>query len=392
MTKRVLVMSASVGAGHLRAAQAVEEALRALDSHATVRNVDVLGLTNGAFRRVYGEAYLDLVNRAPHVLGYVYDWLDRPPSRSHRTDRLRALVEKVNLRRLLRFLQEEPWDVIVNTHFLPAELVAELRRDGKLATPQVMVTTDFETHRLWVQQPCDHYFTATEESAVNLQHWGVPPGDTTVTGIPIHPIFSRPKARADCLARQKLRGDRPILLQLAGGFGVGPVEGIHRALLEIDVPVEIVVVAGRNDEVRRRLDAQRRPDRHLVHVLGFTDQIDELMAVADLVVSKPGGLTTSEVLARGAAMAIVNPIPGQEARNSDFLLENGAAIKINNTATLAFKVGALLRDPARLARLKENARKLGRPDAALDVARRVLAWPEVKPGGRSRARREEPRP
>ena len=109
-------------------------------------------------------------------------------------------------------------------------------------------------------------------------------------------------------------------------------------------------------------------------MLGFTDQMDELMAAADLVVSKPGGLTTSEALARGAAMAIVNPIPGQESRNSDFLLENGAAIKINNIATLPHKLTQLLDDPARLARMKAAARRLGRPRAAFDVARRALEW------------------
>ena len=104
-------------------------------------------------------------------------------------------------------------------------------------------------------------------------------------------------------------------------------------------------------------------------------EMDELMAVADLVVSKPGGLTSSEALARGAAMAIVNPIPGQESRNSDYLLENGAAIKINNVATLPHKLTRLLEDPERLARLKENARRLGRPQAAFDVARAALDWP-----------------
>ena len=117
------------------------------------------------------------------------------------------------------------------------------------------------------------------------------------------------------------------------------------------------------------------PERHRRLVVGFTDQIDELMAVADVVLSKPGGLTTSEILARGAAMAIVNPIPGQESRNSDFLLENGAAIKINNIGTLGFKLTQLLADPVRLQRLKENARRLGRPNAALDIARAALDWP-----------------
>jgi processive 1,2-diacylglycerol beta-glucosyltransferase len=375
MAKRILVLSASVGAGHLRAAQAVDLALRQLDAKAVVKNVDVLELTNAAFRKLYGQAYLDLVNKAPHVLGYFYDLLDRPRSPRRVRDRMRLAVEKLNLRPFLRFLQAEPWDVIVNTHFLPAEIIASLRRKEELNTPQLTVTTDFETHRLWVNQPCDHYFTATDEGAAYLVHWGVPAGDVTVSGIPIHPVFSQPKDRPDCRKRHGLKGDRPVVLQLAGGFGVGPIEQIFRGVLAIDLPLEIVVVAGRNEAAKKQLEKVAVPDPHRAKVLGFTDQIDELMAVADIVLSKPGGLTTSEVLARGAAMAIVNPIPGQESRNSDFLLENGAAIKINNIATLPHKLGQLLRDPGRLATLKANARRLGKPQAAFDIARAALSWP-----------------
>jgi processive 1,2-diacylglycerol beta-glucosyltransferase len=133
-------------------------------------------------------------------------------------------------------------------------------------------------------------------------------------------------------------------------------------------------VSGRNEELQRRLEQIEVPPRHQVKILGFTTQMDELMAAADVVLSKPGGLTTSEVLARGAALMIANPIPGQEARNSDFLLENGAAIKVNNIATLPYKLAKLLDDPARLAGMKANARRLGRPQAAFDVARFALAW------------------
>src|SRR4051794_7681800 len=188
---RILVLSASVGAGHLRAAQAVELALREVVPQATVRNVDVLELTNSAFRRVYGKAYLDLVNKAPHVLGYFYDLMDQP-SRSgrNRSDRFRLLVEKLNLQKFTRFLQNEHWDLIINTHFLPAEIIASLRKAGKIDVPQVTITTDFETHRLWVNQPCERYFTATDEGALYLHSWGVPSGITQTTGIPVHPIFS----------------------------------------------------------------------------------------------------------------------------------------------------------------------------------------------------------
>ncbi len=377
MSKRVLVLSASVGAGHLRAAQAVELALRQLDPEAVVKNVDVLELTNAAFRRVYAKAYLDLVNKAPHVLGYFYERMDRPPSGRGASDRLRLIAEKLNLRPFLRFLKSEPWDVIVNTHFLPAELIASLQKQDQLKTPHLTVTTDFETHRLWVNQPCDHYFSATSEGAAYLRHWGVPAGDITVTGIPIHPVFSQPKDRAECLKRQGLVGDRPVIVQISGGFGVGPIEEIFRGILAIDVPLEVVVVTGRNETAKQQLELIEVPERHRTKILGFTDQIDELMAVADLVVSKPGGLTTSEILARGAAMAVVNPIPGQESRNSDFLLENGAAVKINNLATLAHKLTPLLKDPSRLARLKENSRRIGKPQAAFDIARRALAWPAL---------------
>src|SRR5262245_39621967 len=185
MSPRLLVLSASVGAGHMRAAQAVELALRQVAPQATVLNQDVLELTNAAFRQVYGRAYLDLVNRAPHVLGFFYDMLDRPRSSPRsKSDRLRLLMEKLNLKPFIRFLMKEPWDLVINTHFLPAEIIAALRKQEKLAVPQVTVTTDFETHRLWVNQPCEHYFTATEEGALYLQAWGVPVGHATATGIP----------------------------------------------------------------------------------------------------------------------------------------------------------------------------------------------------------------
>jgi processive 1,2-diacylglycerol beta-glucosyltransferase len=374
MPHRILVLSASVGAGHMRAAQAVELALRQQAPDALVQNVDILTLTNGAFRRVYGTAYLDLVNKAPHVLGYIYDLMDQPRGPRSKRDRLRLLVEKLNLRKFLDLLEAEPWDVVVNTHFLPAEIIASLKREGKFDAPQITATTDFETHRLWVNEPCECYTTATAEGAAYLHTWGVNVHCTRVTGIPIHPVFSVQKDSLEVKRRQGLSDDRPVLLQLAGGFGVGPIEKLYRGLLALPTPMHVVAVAGKNQAVRDQLAQVPVPPQHKATVLGFTDQIDELMCAADVVLTKPGGLTSSEVLARGAAMAIVNPIPGQESRNSDYLLEHGAAIKINNIATLATKLAPLLAEPSKLKTLKENAKKLGKPRAAFDVADLALEY------------------
>jgi processive 1,2-diacylglycerol beta-glucosyltransferase len=377
MPKRILVLSAAVGAGHLRAAQAVELALREVDPTAEVRNLDVLALASAAFRRIYAEAYLDLVNLSPHVLGFLYDMLDRPVDAASKRDRLRKAWETLNLAKLSGVLQERPWDVIVNTHFLPAQIIAGLRRRRTIATPQITATTDFDTHRLWVNEPCDHYTTATEEGAVYLASFGIDRTKITATGIPIHPAFSRRKDRGACLRRHGLSGDRPIVLQLSGGFGVGPIAKLYRGILQIERPLDVIVVAGKNEKLRQQLEGIDVPRQHGSTVIGFTTDIDELMCVADVVVSKPGGLTTSEVMARGAAMAIVNPIPGQESRNSDYLLESGAAIKINNLATLPMKLGNLLSDTGKLEALKTNARRIARPQAAFEVARMALQWPAL---------------
>jgi processive 1,2-diacylglycerol beta-glucosyltransferase len=374
---RFLILSASAGAGHMRAAQAVELALRESAPGAEVRNVDVLTLANAAFRRIYGKGYLDLVDRAPHILGYMYDALDKPPTTRARSasDRVRGIVDRLHMKKLMKLLADEPWDLAICTHFLPAEIIAVLRKRGKISLPQFTVTTDFDTHRLWVNLPCERFFTATEEGAAYLAHLGVPAADLRVTGIPVHPAFSRPVDRAEMLRRHGLATDRPVVLQLAGGFGVGPVEEIFRGIASIDVPLQIIAVAGRNETAKKRLEsAAASPGPHRVKIFGFTDKMDELMAAADIVVSKPGGLTTSETLARGAAMVIVNPIPGQESRNSDYLLENCAAIKVNNVPTLGLKLGALIKDPSRLAAMRKNAKRLGHPRSAFDIADQALAF------------------
>jgi len=282
-------------------------------------------------------------------------------------------VQKLNLRSFVSYLTDEHWDLVINCHFLPAELIAMLRQRGELTLPQVTVCTDFDTHRLWINQPCDHYFCATDEGSLHLQHFGVPAADISVTGIPIDPVFATPADRATCLRAQGLVGDRPVLLQLCGGFGVGPVEAVYRGLLDVEVPSEIAVVCGRNEALKTALEKLPQPQRHRVKIIGLTRQIDQLMGCADLIISKPGGLTTSEILARGAPMVIVNPIPGQESRNSDYLLENGAAVKVNHACVLSAKVTQLLKEPERLASLRAAARRLGHPQAAFDVARRSLA-------------------
>lgn len=371
MSPRILILSASVGSGHNRAAQAIQLAVQRIRPDAVVEYVDVLEDTNRAFRRVYGRGYFGLVDRAPHVVGYLYDRLDQPV-KSPRMERVRLSLSMLNLQKLVDRLTLKPWDLVICTHFLPAEITARLRLADRINFPQAVVTTDFDTHRLWVNPPCAKYFTATEEGAIHLAAWGVPSADVAITGIPIHPSFAEFKSPAECRRIHGIGSARPVILQLAGGAGFGPVEKVHRALLDTATPLEIVTVAGRNEKLREDLHRIACPSRHVRHILGFTDQIDELMAAADVVISKPGGLTASETLARGAAMVIIDPIPGQETRNSDYLMENGAAIKVNNLASLSQKLSVVLTERGRLEGLRGNARRIAKPHAAFEVASQCL--------------------
>ncbi len=373
-SSRILVLSASVGAGHVRAAEAVALAFRKLCPRCTVEAVDVLGLASKTFRRLYGKGYLDFANRAPHLLGFVYDVLDRPTKEKQPPGSpLRIALEKLNLKPFLRLLTAQPWDLVINTHFLPSEIIAALRRSGRIGIPQMTVVTDFMVHRLWVQEPCEHYFLATDESAAYAAALGIPATRIAVTGIPIHPVFGQPLSGEEARRELRLSEGRPLVLVLSGGFGVGPIETIVQAVQAVARPLDLAVVCGRNPTLERRLAALPPRAPHRLQILGYTSILDRWLAAADLVISKPGGLTASEILARGAAFAIVNPIPGQESRNADYLLENGAAVKIGPFATLPWKIETLLSDPLRLRRLRRQARRLARPQAAFDIARRALA-------------------
>ena len=374
-SRRILLLSTSVGSGHVRAAQAIELALRALDPNVHVDHRDTLTLARG-LSSFYRKSYTLLAARAPHLLGSLYVRYDRRTARIDGAERLKLALECACLRPLRTLINAQPWDAVVSTHILSGGVVAAWRKRGEVRARSFTVTTDFQTHRFWVNDPTDHYFTGTDAGAYRLRAHGVPADDITVTGIPIDPVFRTTPDRQVLRKRHGLRADRPVILQLGGGIGFGPLARLYRGLLSLERPVEIVVVAGSNDRLRRELAEIPVPARHGAHLLGFTDKMHELMGAADLFVGKPGGLSVAEALACGLALIITEPIPGQEAGNCDYLLESGVAIKIDDAAVLPGKLAALLDDPERLSRLQRNARRLARPDAASDVANKILALTE----------------
>src|SRR5690349_21012550 len=372
MLKRVLLLSVSAGAGHMRAAEALEKAFKTTADGVEVQHLDVLNYTNKVFRHLYSKAYIDLVNKMPEVPGWMYDRLDKP----WKNERRRLALDKLNTRPFVKVLREYQPDLIVCTHFLPAEIVSWLKAKERLASRQVIIVTDFDVHAMWLVHHYERYFVAIDEARAYLEVLGIPPEKITVSGIPIDPVFGIKKDKQEMRAKHGLAPDRTTILLSAGGFGVGSVDALVHALMSLPQSAQIVAICGRNEELKKRLTrlaARAKPDATvLLKPFGYTQEMDELMAASDLVLGKPGGLTTSEALAKGLVFVIVNPIPGQEERNSDHLLENAVAIRCNNLPTLAYKLDRLLADPARFASMQANARKAGRPDAASQIVKQLI--------------------
>lgn len=233
----------------------------------------------------------------------------------------------------------------------------------------VCIITDFEAHAFWLEPPADFYCVAAKETMESLVARGTCRENIAVTGIPISSKFSAPVNALEVRKRYGLRDDLCTLLVLGGGFGMGPVAEILEQLDKTEGDFQTLVVAGRNEKLRSELAVQDY--LHPTRVLGFCSNMHELMTVADLIISKPGGLTTSEALALGRPLFILNPIPGQEAANSDFLLERGAAAKVNRVNDLPFRLQELI-GSKKLEEMTRAAKSLGRPDAAREICDQVL--------------------
>jgi processive 1,2-diacylglycerol beta-glucosyltransferase len=329
--------------------------------------VDILTLTPAPFRRLYGKGYLEFVNRAPDLIGILYDRTNRPP-RNRAADSIGQALQRLNTRLFVKYVADFAPDLICHTHFLPAEIVAHEKRRRRLKVPHAVVVTDFEVHRYWLCPGVERYFVAREDNRVHLQALGAPGARVLVTGIPIHPAFSVEHDREALRRKHDVPAGRPLLLVLCGGFGVGPVEGLVRALATHVTGAQMVIVAGRNEALRQRLERTVAGAPVPVRVLGFTTEMHEWMTLADLAVTKPGGLTTSEALALGLPLVVANAIPGQETRNATMLYEEGAAVSGENPLTVGHRVARLLAAPERLATMRQAALRLGRPAAARVVA------------------------
>lgn len=363
MAERTLILAAGVGSGHNSAARAVEDALAASGLGGEVRRIDVLDTTNEVFNRLYDDAYFALAAEAPWLVSWGYDQQDAPFTISP----LLRWFEEMNTTSLVREIRGYRPDLVIATHFMPARLVSLMLARRQVDAALDVVTTDFDFQGLWLSTPLTRMYVAREETRQYLLTLGLPQERVVTSGIPVRPEFSGQLDAEAVRSRYGLRPDVPTVLISAGASGGPRTLQVVRQCLAIGSAFQAVVVCGRNAELKAQVE-QLVAGSDRFKVVGFTEEMPALMRISSLFVGKPGGLSSSECMAAGLPMVIVDPIPGQEVRNADFLLEEGAAVRCNYATTIGYKIGLLLADPVRLAAMAANARRIGHPDAATTIA------------------------
>lgn len=373
--KRVLILSVSAtGMGHLQAALAIKKAFHERRPDLEVIILDTFRYINPFLDKVLFGTYIEMLKITPVVYGYLYRLVEKgQPFSGAGKEEFNRILNRLAAPKLIRFLNEFQPQVIVCTHPFPVGILASLKQRGCLASPVAATLTDFTVHPFWIFSGVDLFTVAAPELRPSFAEYGIGLEKVHAVGIPINTCFAGSVERSGVQNRLGLNPSLPTALVVGGGLGMGPLAEIVKALGNSPGKLQMIVVTGNNNSLKAKLERMLPGLRNPVKVLGFVNNIHELMAASDFLVGKAGGLTCAEALARGLPIFIVDPLPGQEVRNASFLTGQGVARQAGTVRELVQEVEECLRRPERLQRMAERARRLGKPLAARDAARLIEA-------------------
>lgn len=367
---RLLFLYLTKHSGHYGAAVAIEESLRRMSPNVQVMMLDSFRHANPLLSKMTLKAYLAMLKTAPEIWEYMYD----NPQFQARTQAIRDLLNRGNSKKLEKVILDFQPDTVICTQAFSCGVIASWKENKNRNAPYLVgVLTDFVAHRYWAHPKVDLYIVPNEQTKATLISQGVPPARIKVHGIPIGRQFLQPVNKDAVIEKLGLRPGLPKILLMGGSLGLGPMKSVIRKLDKLPQPFDIISVTGKNTQLRDQLERKGRKLRHLTKILGFIENVHELMSISELVVTKPGGITSAECLVKQIPMITINPIPGQEAKNSELLLAHNVAVQAEDANDVVLYVDEFLRNPEKLRQMRAAARDLGRPAAAEGSARDILA-------------------
>ncbi|MBU1870278.1 MAG: glycosyltransferase, partial [Candidatus Omnitrophica bacterium] len=324
--------------------------------------------TNPISEKVINRLYLEVIKRTPQIWNYLYD----NPSVVKNLEKIKASIHKFNSPKLKNLFEKFKPDAVLCSQAFPCGMCADYKKTYNVNTPLVAVLTDYVPHSFWLYDAVNYYITPSDDVTLRLMQKGVELSKIKSLGIPFDQKFIEPQDKEKLLQKLRLKPDALTILLMGGGQGLGPIKTIISSLEKINYPLQEIVVTGTNKKLYKSLKRKVKKLKKDIQLLSYSNNIHELMAASDLIISKPGGVTTAEVLAKKLPMIIVKPIPGQEENNTRYLTEKGAAIKIDEPEEINSVIEELIKDASKLKRLSESAGFISKPLASLNIAKLIL--------------------
>ena len=354
--------------GHHSATLAIEKAIKLLSPDTEILNINAFNYTNPISEKIVNGLYMGVIKSTPLIWDYLYD----NPSVVNKIDKIKEAIHKFNSPKLKNLFDRFKPDVVACSQAFPCGMVADFKKTYNSPLPLVAVLTDYVPHSYWIYDRVDYYVTPSEEVSRRLIEKGVSADKAKSLGIPFDLGFNKPIVKEEILQKLKLEINLPTILIMGGGQGLGPIKTIVKSLGKIKKDFQQIIVCGINKKLYNSLNRmlKKHPKRTLL--FRYVDNINELMGISDLIITKPGGVTTAEALAKELPMIIVRPIPGQESNNTNYLIAKGAAVKIDKIKDIDVVVLGLLNDKNKLECLRKAAGLVNKPNASLDIAKLIL--------------------
>lgn len=366
---KILFLSAPIGAGHKQAAMAIAEAMKRINHDVVIQHVDIFDFLNKFFARILLMVYYRSLSFVPQAYASAYAW----GNESNMSLWMRRFVSCFFAKKMKKYLFDYAPDVVVCTHATPAGMMQYLKEECHADFCSVSVITDFVVHRLWMNTTTKQYFVAEESLLQSLIRYQIKQEQSYAFGIPVSVMFGHSYNKNKLLKRIGFSNHTKVILIMGGGAGIFPIVDVMKELNKCKTWLQIIIVTGKNKNLYDKIQKIKPHCKHRMKVFGFVDNVHELMAMSDLLISKAGGLTLSEALCSALPMLIYKPIPGQEEENTRFLLKKKVAIKINKISNLEKIIDKIFRiDSNVLDNMKINAKRLSRPHAAENIAECIL--------------------
>ena len=371
---KVLLLYAKVGNGHLKAAESIKAALESIDKDIVIDYEDGLEYSSALTNKLIIKGYASLARSIPKLYGTMYNRSDTQDMNTF--GEINKMVNKALTIRLKKMLRIKNPDIIISTHPFVSHMCAYLKRKGKTNAKIISVLTDYGIHNMWLEENnyVEKFMVATTEMKNDcVREYGVPEEKIIVTGIPVSARFSEFFDKEQILDELGLVSNKTTLLFFAGGgLGLGKSEGIFEELVESDYDFQLIAVTGKNEKQKSRFENIAKKCSKNIVVLGYTNKVPELMSASDFVITKPGGLTSTECLAMCKPMIIINPIPGQEEQNSIYFTNNGTALRTYKNEPIEHVLDIAVNNKVRVQQMIEMCKVIGKPNSSMDIAHEVI--------------------